>query len=132
VKNSAAVLLDDLRARGAKLAVDGDLLRWRAPKGALSSANVEAISANKGELIDLLTRTLKPEIALALVRIESESCANWLSQALDGEYDLASWADQELVEGWITALENGRAHGRIGATRRPIVSINSADKETAG
>ncbi len=128
MKNSAAVLLDDLRARGAKLVVDGDLLRWRAPKGALSSADVEAISANKGELIDLLTRTLKPEVAAALVSMESAACADWLRRSLEGDHGLAPWADRELVEDWIAALGTGRAHGRIGATGRPIVAI-SADKD---
>ena len=113
---SALALIERLQARGVKLRLADGRIHYEAPEGALSPEDVDEL------------RAFKPEVAAALVSMESAACADWLRRAVDGEHDLASWADRALIEQWIAALENGRAHGRIGATGRPIVAV-SADND---
>jgi len=113
---SALALIERLYARGVKLRLADGRIHYEAPEGALSPEDVDEL------------RAFKPEVAAALVSMESAACADWLRRSLEGDHGLAPWADRELVEDWIAALGTGRAHGRIGATGRPIVAI-SADKD---
>ncbi len=114
---TALALIERLQARGVKLRLVDGRIHYEAPEGALSPEDVDELRASK------------PEVAAALVSIESRACADWLRRALDGEHGLAPWADRKLVKDWIAALETGRAHGRIGATGRPIVSVVGHNKE---
>jgi len=51
---TARTLLADLRSRGVELAVEGEHLRWRAPRGALAPADLEALRRAKPDLLRLL------------------------------------------------------------------------------
>jgi tubulysin polyketide synthase-like protein len=63
---SAPELLSDLLARGVQVWRDGDLLRYRAPKGTLTDADRASIRAHKAELLRAL--------------VTCTSC-NWLTPA---------------------------------------------------
>jgi TubC N-terminal docking domain len=49
------LLLAELEKRGAKLFVDGELLRWKAPKGAIDAEIRAAVAEHKAELLALLS-----------------------------------------------------------------------------
>jgi hypothetical protein len=52
---SPHALLGELRNRGVHLSVEGDALRYRGPRGALTPELREAVAANKPELVRLLS-----------------------------------------------------------------------------
>ncbi len=47
-------LVDDLHRRGVKLRAAGDRLRWRAPAGVISHADVAALRVHKATILSLL------------------------------------------------------------------------------
>ena len=51
---TALEILDELRQRGVVLEVNGEALRYRAPKGVLTAELRHAVTENKKELLDLL------------------------------------------------------------------------------
>ncbi len=51
---SAAALLDGLRRRGVRLRVDGDRLRWRAPVGVMTDADLSALRHSKPEVLAII------------------------------------------------------------------------------
>lgn len=51
---STVALIDELRGRGVELAVAGERLRWRAPKGAMTASLVDALRQHKAELLQHL------------------------------------------------------------------------------
>ena len=51
---TAAALVADLRKRGVALAVVGDRLRWRAPKGVMTEAMVKALRCHKADVLAAL------------------------------------------------------------------------------
>ena len=57
---SATTLLETLQQRGIKLLPDGDTLRYRAPKGALTEALRAQIQEYKPELLAMLRGTPAP------------------------------------------------------------------------
>jgi hypothetical protein len=63
---SAEHLLHDLVRRGVELRADGDRVRWRAPRGVIGPADVEAIRSHKPALISLMSRPSLIDDAYAL------------------------------------------------------------------
>lgn len=53
---TAAALLADLRRRGVELRAEGDRLRWRAPRGAVTPADLARLRAAKAELLRALAQ----------------------------------------------------------------------------
>jgi amino acid adenylation domain-containing protein len=53
-------LLDDLGRLGVQVWAEGDLLRYRAPRGALTPGLLERLKESKAELLDLLRRPAGP------------------------------------------------------------------------
>ncbi len=51
---SAAALLDGLHRRGVRLRVDGDRLRWRAPVGVMTDADLSALRHSKPEVLAII------------------------------------------------------------------------------
>ncbi len=51
---SAQTLLDSLQSRGASFRANGDWLRWRAPVGVMTDADLSAISEHKPKLMAIL------------------------------------------------------------------------------
>ena len=47
-------LLDDLHRRGVRLRVDGDRLRWFAPVGVVTEADLSALRNHKAEVLAIL------------------------------------------------------------------------------
>ena len=61
---TAAELLRELRRRGVKLTVNGDRLRYEAPRGALTPELLEAMRQHKPELMRMLARPpIPPDLA---------------------------------------------------------------------
>jgi pyochelin synthetase len=58
--NSAMRLLDDLGRLGVQVWAEGDLLRYRAPRGALTPGLLDRLRKGKTELLDLLRRPAGP------------------------------------------------------------------------
>ena len=56
-----ATLLSDLRSRGVELTADGDRLRYRAPRGVLSSCQLSELKSRKVELLALLEGEQQPD-----------------------------------------------------------------------
>ena len=54
-------LLVDLRRRGVELTADGSALRYRAARGVLTPADLEALRTNKAELIEALAGVTSPD-----------------------------------------------------------------------
>ena len=52
---TAAALVADLRKRGVALAVAGDRLHWRAPKGVMIDEMREALRRHKPQVLEILT-----------------------------------------------------------------------------
>ena len=73
---TAAAILTDLQHRGVDLFLDGDRIRWRAPKGVLTPADVETLTANKQEI----TAALQGAVGLLDDPNEREAI-----QAVDGD-----------------------------------------------
>ena len=46
---SAAALIDGLHRRGVRLRVDGEMIRWRAPVGVMTDADLSALRHSKAE-----------------------------------------------------------------------------------
>ena len=61
--SDAAALVAALRAKGARLVVDGGELRVSAPKGVVSEAVAVQIRANKASIIDVLAAEQHPSVA---------------------------------------------------------------------
>lgn len=53
----AAQLLADIRSRGAVFRAEGDRLRWKAPRGALTDYDRQALAAHKPEILELVAIT---------------------------------------------------------------------------
>ena len=79
-------LLSDLHAAGVRLELDGDRLRYRAPKGALTDELRERLAANKGEVAEVLATSasqdqggLTPEQIeqFKALRVEVKMSASW-------------------------------------------------------
>ena len=51
---SAAALLDGLHRRGVRLHIDGDRLRWFAPVGIVTEADLAALREHKAEGLTIL------------------------------------------------------------------------------
>ena len=51
---SAAAILDDLHRRGVRFRVNGDRLRWRAPEGVVTEADLSALRENKPEVLAII------------------------------------------------------------------------------
>ena len=51
---SAAALLDGLHRRGVRLRVDGDMIRWRAPVGVMTDADLSALRHSKAEAMAII------------------------------------------------------------------------------
>ena len=51
---NASTVLEGLHRRGVKLRAAGDRLRWRAPAGVISHADVEALRVHKETILSLL------------------------------------------------------------------------------
>jgi pyochelin synthetase len=58
--NSALRLLDDLGRLGVQVWAEGDLLRYRSPRGALTPGLLDRLKESKTELLDLLRRPAGP------------------------------------------------------------------------
>jgi len=57
---TAADLLVELSARRVVLIPDGELLRYRAPRGALSPDLIEEVKAHKPDLLHMLAEAPRP------------------------------------------------------------------------
>ena len=66
---SATALLPDLKKRGVELSIDGDRLRWRAPRGIMTAETVETLRRHKPAIIESLTLPA-PEISSSSAPIE--------------------------------------------------------------
>ena len=62
---SAASLVADLRRRGVELSAAGDRIRYRAPRGTLTEADLAAIRAHRDEVLAELRQAGRPEDDLA-------------------------------------------------------------------
>ena len=51
---SAQTILDCLQKRGASFRANGDWLRWRAPVGVMTEADLSALREHKPELLAIL------------------------------------------------------------------------------
>ncbi len=51
---SAAALLDGLHRRGVRLRIDGDRLRWFAPVGVVTEADLNALRDHQAEVLAIL------------------------------------------------------------------------------
>ena len=51
---SAAAILDDLHRRGVRFLVRGEKLRWRAPEGVVTEADLSALRQHKAEAMAII------------------------------------------------------------------------------
>ena len=51
---SVETLIDELRRRGVRLHVNGDRLRWFAPMGVVTEADLSALRQHKAEVLAIL------------------------------------------------------------------------------
>ena len=51
---SAAAILDGLHRRGVRFRINGDTIRWRAPVGVMTEADLSALRKHKPELLAIL------------------------------------------------------------------------------
>ena len=112
---TVASLLADLRARGVHLEPAGLQLRYRAPRGALTSDLMEAIRANREGLLDLLQgRHHDGDVVnhdSRLVEIGGPGLALWLAD-LDRDWAIAL---ERADAGFRTAGRVPTAEDRRGA-----------------
>jgi hypothetical protein len=66
--NTAPQLLNDLYAMGARLSVNGGLLKIEAPKGVITPALLENLKSHKRELIECLKPSAAHESIAALCK----------------------------------------------------------------
>ena len=57
---NVAALLTDLRSRGIELTPEGEQLRYRAPRGALTPSDLAELRTRKAELLAELTHSSEP------------------------------------------------------------------------
>lgn len=91
---TTAVLLQELRSRGVRLAVNGDRLRITAPAGTVTAEIREAISRNKPALIALMAKPAErvdPPLPTSRFRYKDgdmdfgDICAGWSPQSWSSE-----------------------------------------------
>ncbi len=51
---NAAAILDDLHKRGVRFRINGDTIRWRAPVGVMTEADLSALRAHKAEVMAIV------------------------------------------------------------------------------
>ena len=51
---SAAVILDGLHRRGVRFRINGDTIRWRAPVGVMTEADLSALRQHKAEAMAIV------------------------------------------------------------------------------
>lgn len=64
--NGAHSLLAELRSRGVDLRLDGDRLRWRAPRGVLSQDLLTTLREHREQVRDLLRCSPQTQVQLIL------------------------------------------------------------------
>jgi hypothetical protein len=74
-------LVESLRTRGVELELDGPRLRWRAPKGTVTAADLAALREAKAALLQVLAREV-PEPRLALEESPATQTRERLGAAL--------------------------------------------------
>lgn len=67
---STQILLLDLEKRGIKLRVEGENLKFKAPSGAFDEGLKAKVKAQKGELIELLSKAPSPVPSLRTNEIQ--------------------------------------------------------------
>ena len=51
---NASAILDNLHRRGVSLRADGDLIRWQAPTGVMTEADLSALRHSKPEVLAII------------------------------------------------------------------------------
>ncbi len=51
---NASAILDGLHRRGVQLRADGDLIRWQAPTGVMTDADLSALRHSKPEVLAII------------------------------------------------------------------------------
>ena len=51
---NASAILDGLHRRGVRFSVDGDLIRWQAPTGVMTEADLTALREHKAEVLAII------------------------------------------------------------------------------
>ena len=51
---NASAILDNLHRRGVSLRADGDVIRWQAPTGVMTEADLTALRDSKAEALAIL------------------------------------------------------------------------------
>ena len=137
---SPATLLADLRHRGIELAVEGDLLRYRAPKGMLTSDLRQAIAQQKPRLLV----ELASEAAWAAVEAITDAGNRKVSAALAldaaGAHDEAEQVRAEVRtmvrDAWLPAYRRRaraeHALGRLPEADRFLVEDDDASEMANG
>jgi hypothetical protein len=81
---SAAELIRDLEGRGVRLIAEGDWLRWEAPPGRVSPADLAELRANKAEVM----AALQAQTAIGAVALDpAETRSDWTAVDWRGRYD---------------------------------------------
>ncbi len=51
---NASAILDNLHRRGVSLRADGDVIRWQAPTGVMTEADLSALREHKAEVLAII------------------------------------------------------------------------------
>jgi len=51
---NASAILDNLQRRGVRLRADGDVIRWQAPTGVMTEADLSALRHSKPEVLAII------------------------------------------------------------------------------
>ncbi len=51
---NASAILDNLHRRGVSLRADGDMIRWQAPTGVMTEADLSALRHSKPEVLSII------------------------------------------------------------------------------
>ncbi len=123
---TAAALVADLRKRGVGLAVAGDRLHWRAPKGVMIDEMREALRRHKPQVLEFLTTHRQGDVPTewregvakltTMAPLPGLQPERWQVLVADARKFVEEWAAQAARLGWSTAEVFG-CHRRAPAKR---------------
>jgi len=107
--NTAVELVSNFRRKGVRFAIEGDQLRYWAPSGSLSPAELGSLRALKGEIISLLGESAvsRPQLQRCAEarRLPSLEQLDWWDSIRRGLYTEPYWLQLTSVVRWRGPLD---------------------------
>ena len=92
--NLMQALLDNLKAKGVLLYLDGENLKWKSPRGALTDRDRELVKRHKADLVRLLSEKARDQAMVEFSDFYADLAANHSHELGEFVRRSSSWHDE--------------------------------------